>query len=381
MSDLQILLVGEDNEFTSLVTELLGHDRKITDSSAANLKKAMEKIEPDAVVVLPTQDSPVEWIQGIVRDYPQTSVIYLHDQQDFQLIREVVRAGAADYLVIPDELNLLVERLSQISTTASQKKSGSLGAADGFKRGRGKVLSFYSGSGGSGRTFLSTAFAQTLKLESTAQVLFIDLNLQYGGAETYLGMETNRSIVDLSPVIQELNENHIRNVTEKEVFSNLELLISPRDAEAAESINEEYITKVVRVCRRCFDFVIIDLPTHIDEKTFAALEESDRIYYVMKLDTPSIRVLRNVEELYKRLNLHPEEKMELVLNETGKENELTSKDLSRFVPYPIAAEIRKDIKGVQQSVNQGHPVRKEANEKKLIPAAKDIQKWVSTILK
>lgn len=379
--ELKVLLVGDDTEMLeSIKSDLLEFpNHKRVSFSDAN--KELERSETDVVIILASEDFPIEGIQSIARNFPDTAVLYLHNRQDFQLVRDVIRAGADDYLVIPDELNLLPDRLHSISATFKKRKNDQTDSSTGFKRGRGKVISFHSGNGGTGKTFLSTAFAQTLKLESTAQVIFIDLNLQYGGAETFLGIDTNRSLIDLSPVIQELNENHIRNVTEKEAHSKLELLISPRDAEAAETINGNYITKVIRACKRSFDFVIIDLPTYMDENTFAALEESDRIYYVMKVDTPSIRILRSVEELYKRLNLSLEGKLELVLNETGRENELSNKDLSGFIQWPIAAKIRRDIKGVQAAVNQGTAIRKEPNEKKLIPAAKDIQKWVSTLLK
>lgn len=379
--DLRILLVGNDSEFMETVKSYLKEYPNTRQIAYLEAKKELERNESDVVIILANEDFPIEGIQSISKDFPSTAVLYLHERQDFQLVRDVIRAGATDYLVIPDELNLINDRLNSIFTAVQARKNNQNDSSVGFKRGRGKVISFYSGSGGTGKTFVSTTFAQTLKLESTAQVIFIDLNLQYGGAETFLGIDTNRSLIDLSPVIHELNENHIRNVTEKEQYSKLELLVSPRDAEAAEQINESYIIKLIRACRRSFDFVVIDLPVHMDEKTFAALEESDRIYYVMKLDTPSIRILRNVEDLYKRLNLSPDGKFELVLNEMGRENELTNKDLTQFVQFPVAAKIRRDIKGVQAAVNQGKPVRKESNEKKLIPAAKDIQKWVSTILK
>lgn len=189
------------------------------------------------------------------------------------------------------------------------------------------------------------------------------MNLQFGGAETFLGTETTRSLIDLKSVIHEINENHIRNVTEKEPHSKLELLISPRDAELAEHIDEEYIIRLLRACRRSYDFIIIDLPSVMDENTYTVLEESDRIFYVMSLDTPSIRVFKYVDEVFNRLGVQTNERLEIIINEVGRENELTKKDLERFIDYPITAQIRRDIKGVQAAVNQGQPIRKEPKEK------------------
>lgn len=159
------------------------------------------------------------------------------------------------------------------------------------------------------------------------------------------------------------------------------MLISPRDAELAESVDGEFITRLLRACRRTYDFIIIDLPSTIDESTYAALVEADRIYYPITMDTPSIRLLKSVEDLFQRLGIATEDRFEFVINKKGRENELTKKDLERFVSYPVAAEIRRDIKGVQAAINKGNPIRTQPKEKKMILAAKDIHKWVHSMLK
>ncbi len=382
--ELSLLVIGdEDNSIYTAIKDILSEYPKFTLVSTSRVIQQLEDGEHiDIALVLNRQEAPViEVIQKIKRTSPETLVMFLNSIQDFQLVREVLRAGALDYLVIPDEINLLSERLQTLKEmTKTNKASGAVNSSI-FSRGRGEVLAFYSGKGGSGTTFISSAFAQTLKLDSTAEVILLDLNLQYGGIETYLGIETNRSLADLKPVIQEINDSHIRNVTEKEKFSRLEVLLSPRDTEVAESIDEDYVQRLIRACKRSFDFVIIDIPSYIDIASFAAIEEADKIFYVITPDTPSIRVFKSVEELFKRLGIHLDERMEIIINKTGKDSELNGKDLSRFIQYPIAAEIKKDIKGVLHSINKGEPIRKEAKEKRLPAVAKDVQKWVAGLLK
>lgn len=376
---LNLLIVGEENDLYESIKEVL-QDLEMVLISPYKLKTEIQRYDPDLVLILHNaENSPIDTLHLIQNEFSDLNVIYVHYQQDFQLLREIIRVGAADFLVIPDETNLLTERIQTLARK-EERKANQVNVG-GFRRGRGQVIGFYSGKGGSGKTFLSTAFAQTLKLESTAQVIYIDLNLQYGGAETFLGIETTRSLIDLKSVIHEINENHIRNVTEKEPHSKLELLISPRDAELAEHIDEEYIIRLLRACRRSYDFIIIDLPSVMDENTYTVLEESDRIFYVMSLDTPSIRVFKYVDEVFNRLGVQTNERLEIIINEVGRENELTKKDLERFIDYPITAQIRRDIKGVQAAVNQGQPIRKEPKEKKLVLAAKDVQKWVTSMLK
>jgi pilus assembly protein CpaE len=378
----QIFLIGEENDLSKTIIELLNTSYEVIYIPEESWSTELRKYEP-SVVVFYQGDSNIPVtikIKELRRDFPDSAAIYVHTEQDFELLRETTRAGVEDFILIPEEEPSIKERINFI-LQQTQTKSETAVSSGNYKRGKGQIFAFYSGKGGSGKTMLSTAFAQTLKLESTAQVIHIDFNLQYGGSETYLGIESNRSLIDLLPVINEINEHHLKNISETETYSKLEVLVSPRDAEMAEKIDEDFVIRLLRACKRCYDFIIIDLPSTMDVKTYTALEEADRVYYVMTLDTPAIRVLKHVEDLLKRLGPQTLEQMELVVNFTGRENELTKKDLERFVDLQVTAEIRRDIKGVQSAVNQGQPLRKEIKEKKLTAPAKDIQKWVTSMLK
>ncbi|RDI37939.1 AAA family ATPase [Falsibacillus pallidus] len=377
----QLFLVGEDNELNQSLVETLNPSFEVIYIPHHSWANELRKYEPIIVLFYQGENqSPVESIKELGLDFPNASSLYVHSEEDFDLLREATRAGAEDFIVFPDERDVIEERINQLFQQ-HQTRSEAAVSSGTYKRGNGKIFAFYSGKGGAGKTLLSTAFAQTLKFESTAQVIHIDFNLQYGGSETYLGIESNRSLIDLLPVINELNEHHIKNISEHESHSKLEVLVSPRDAEMAEKIDEDFVIRLLRACKRSYDFIIIDLPSTIDVKTYTALEEADHIYYVMTLDTPAIRVLKHVEDLLNRLGVHTQNRMELVINFTGRENELTKKDIEKFVDIPISTEIRRDIKGVQAAINQGEPLRKGIKEKKLTAPAKDIQKWVTAMLK
>lgn len=323
----------------------------------------------------------MENIQFIKTASPSTLVIFIAKTSDFTLLRSITKAGATEFFVFPEEQGVFAAKLPTIIKNYELNKDNQDTTFSTFVRGSGQIISFFSGSGGTGKTVLASTFAQTLKLESTAEVILIDLNLQFGGIETVISINSNRSIADLAPVIRELNEGHIRNVSQTESFSKMDVLISPCDAEVAETLSEDFITKLLRTCRRSFDFVIIDLPSFINNQVVTALEESDKIYYVLVPDTPSLKVLKQFEELSIRLGIELKSRMSIILNHVGKENEVQEKDLKDIVRFPIEAKIRRDIKGLQPFVNKGEPVRKMAKERRLIPFAKDIRKWAHSVLK
>ncbi|MBY7142340.1 AAA family ATPase [Virgibacillus sp. NKC19-3] len=371
-----IYVVGDNEELIASIQEQMKDTFQLHSVTITELKKHHAQI---ILIVNSESNSAVENAQLVLADFPTASIICVNDEENFEVLRGLIRLGISDYYIFPGEEILFMEKLNTLAKEAASLYEREMDSGS-FKKGGGKVFAFYSGSGGVGKTLMSTTFAQTLKLESTANVLYIDLNLQYGGSETYLGLEGNRSMVDLIPVIDELSEHHIRNVAETVEHSNLQALLSPSDAEMAEKISDEFILRLLRASKRNYDFIIIDLPSWVDERVYAALEEADKIYYVMNIDTIAIRVLKNVESLFHRLGIVTEDRLELVMNFKGRDKELNKKDMERFITYTIAAEIRRD-KGIQQYINQGEPLRKEAKEKKMTAVAKDVHKWVHSMLK
>ncbi|MCM3719811.1 AAA family ATPase [Fictibacillus phosphorivorans] len=376
LQERKLLIVSDNSELSDQIHFISEQFIKVETVNSHEVLKELDRLAPDIIIIIKTDDSTVELVQSIHAEN-SSPILLLTESQDFILLRDVIRAGAIDYFVIPDEISLFEKRLQAIikrlETNETDVKEGYNAS---FKRGRGQVISFYSAKGGSGKTFVATSFAQTLKLESTAQVLLIDLNLQFGGIETYLSIESTRSLIDLNPVIEELNESHIQNVSEKESHSKLEILLSPKDAEIAESVTQGFVSKLIRACRRSYDFIILDLPSYVDDKTYIALEESDVINYILNLDTPSLRAFKDAEVLFQRLGIDVNERLQIIVNKTGKENEVTLKDIKDIVTVPVVTDIRYDKKTVQPMINQGLPLQKKPNEKKLPHPAKDIRKWV-----
>lgn len=379
-ADMKILLVGDEEQSKSHLRGILNSFEKVDLISYRDLKTELDRLAPDLIFLIESDnESSADAIEYIHAINPMAPVVFIAFSQNFDVLKSVMRAGIIDFFILPDENAMLYGRLDSIIQMVHQRKKQLMETAvssQSFKRGRGKIYSFYSGKGGSGKTLISSAFAQTLKFESTAQVIFIDLNLQYGGAESLLSITSNRSFADLMPVIDELNESHIRNVSQVEKLSKLEVLLSPRDAEVAELLPEGFVARLLRTCRRSYDFVVVDLPVAMNVHSYAALEESDKIFYVLNLDTPSINTLKQVEGLFQRLGIETEGRMEVLINGVGKESEIKPSDIKNIISYPIAAKLPRDFKGVQAHINKSEPFRKEPNEKKLIPFAKGIRKWV-----
>ncbi|MFE8703867.1 AAA family ATPase [Cytobacillus sp. FJAT-54145] len=379
--NLKVLLVSDDEVIHNQILNALTGSYTVQLISTRDVVREVNRDDQDIVIfVQPETDIAVESIQYIKSVSPSTLVIFIAKGSDFTQLRNITKAGATEFFVYPDEHSLFISRVPTIFQNYESNKKKKEDTFSVFTKGRGQIYSLFSGAGGSGKSNLASTLAQTIKLETTAEVILIDLNLQFGGIETLFSIHSNRSIADLTPVINELNESHIRNVSQKLEGSKLEVLISPCDAEAAERINEEFIAKLLRTCRRSFDFVIVDLPSYMNSQVLTALEESDQIFYILTPDTPALKVLKQFEELAVRLGIELPSRTSVILNKVGKDNEVQDKDLKNVLRFPIAATVRFDKKGLQPFLNKGEPVRKTAKERRLIPFAKDVRKWGLSVL-
>nr|WP_295975109.1 AAA family ATPase [uncultured Bacillus sp.] len=381
-SNLKILLVSDDEVIHNQILNAISESYTLQLIDSREVVREVNRDFQDIVIfVQPENDIAVESIQYIKSVSPATLVLFIAKGSDFTQLRNIIKAGASEFFVYPEEFSLFLNRIPAIFQNYEVNKSKKEDSINSFTRGRGQIFSLYSGNGGSGKSSLAATLAQTIKIETTAEVILIDLNLQFGGIETLLSIQSNRSIADLTPVMNELNESHIRNVSQKIDSSKLDVLISPCDAEAAETITEEFIAKLLRTCRRSFDFVIVDLPSYINNHVVTALEESDRIFYILTLDTPSLKVLKQFEDLSIRLGIELPSRTSIILNKIGKNNEIQERDLKNLLRFPIASSVRLDDKGLQPYVNKGEPVRKMVKERRLIPFAKDVRKWGLSVLK
>jgi pilus assembly protein CpaE len=198
--------------------------------------------------------------------------------------------------------------------------------------------------------------------------------------ETYLNVNSGRSIFDLTPVLHELNDNHIRNVTVVEPLSQVEVLMSPADAEIAEQVTEEHVERILRVARLYYDYILVDLPTEMTHLTYTALEESDWMYYVLTPDVLSMKIMSHVLDLFSKIGVDPEGRLKIVLNRVGKETELGIKDVQQHFPYQIIGELHEDVKTIQQAINRGQPLRSARREKGLPVFARDVQKLAKYLL-
>ena len=376
-SDIKVLIVTEEAPIAFDLQERLNHQfPNISHIFASEVRLEISRIQPDIVLLHEGADGiGMQLIPYILREVTHVEIIYLTESKDLIRIRDASRVGAFDVLFFPDEINAIEDVLSRAVKALKTNH-----ASDLDTWGRGQVMAFYSGKGGSGKSLVSSTLAQSLQLDFGSSVLLIDLNFQYGGIETFLQLEGNRNLYDLTPVLNELNDNHIRSVTVVEPYSQAEVLVSPADLEVSEQITEEHVERLLRTARLYYDYILVDLPSEMTNMTYTTLQEADKIYYLLTPDALSLRIFNRVLGAFNMVGIDPADRLELLLNRVHRDSEIGKKEIRQRFTFEISGTFRDDYKKVDQAVNRGNPLRTAPNERNISLFAKDVKKFARVLL-
>jgi pilus assembly protein CpaE len=227
-----------------------------------------------------------------------------------------------------------------------------------------KVIVVISPKGGSGKTAISSNLAVALAQRSPGRVVAVDLDVQFGDLESALSLAAERNLAQLARGSQ-IDATTVKlSLTPSE--HGLFVLAGARDPVDAESIGHAHISAVIPVLSQNFDYVVVDTPAGLDERTLAAIECATDLLLVSSLDVTSIRSLRKAVDTLDQLGMKAQR--QLVLNRADANVGLNPSDAEDAIGMKISCSI-PSTRDVPLSLNLGIPVvvsdRKSAVAKQL----------------
>ncbi|MFZ2958069.1 MAG: cyclic nucleotide-binding domain-containing protein [Candidatus Ozemobacteraceae bacterium] len=162
-----------------------------------------------------------------------------------------------------------------------------VGALPGASSKQGKVITVASPRNAAGKTTFAITAAHLLSKETTSRVLFIDLDLAFADATYFLGVHTVRTILEFSQIAR--GEISDFDTLRKHLVHNSETLYTlaaPVNIIDGEKLNESDLVQIVQVCRRFFDFIVLDTDSRIDNILLSALDLADRVFFMVDSRDP-----------------------------------------------------------------------------------------------
>ena len=174
---------------------------------------------------------------------------------------------------------------------------------------RGKIVCFYGGKGGVGKTTTLLSLAGTLS-KLNKKVLIVDLDLTNGAIAISLNREANKTIFNF---VEDYINNKYNDLDKyiTKYDENISFVASPKDPRYASRIDVKYIDILLEKSVYNHDVVLIDTPSILNEISVYSLDKSDVGYLLRTNDCVSLKNIKNIVNLFIENNL---DKYKIILN-------------------------------------------------------------------
>jgi len=330
--------------------------------SPARLTTLADDAVPDVLVVDQprAEEGDLDQLERLGHLFPQMAFIVLSGDLSQEFLLRAMRAGVREVLPASPQPAAMTQALDRIA-----EKLGNQGGANG------KVLAFISCKGGSGSTFLATNLAYALSAGGTKRVALIDMNLQFGDASLFVSdIKPLATLSDVATQIHRLDPSFLAS-SMVSVTPNYSVLAAPSDPAHASDVKPEHIDAIVKLARRQYDFIVLDVGRSLDPVSIRALDHADTIYPVLQMTLPYIRDGKRLLTVFRNLD-YGKDKVELIVNRHDKNSDIRLKDLEEAFDTPILRTMPNHYDAAAKSVNQGVPITRLVPESPLSVALHDM---------
>lgn len=353
MEKINVVILSDDLDLRIDIKNLLQDNRfAISGYSGygAEAKTKIINLFPEIVLCAVRGDAD-ENVFGFVQDVLSTvhgsMMVLATDNISVELVNRAAGYGIRKVIPFSD---ITAEQFSdELQQVFELEKQRSLDTNEG-KKTRCKVLGFFSGKGGTGKTTVAVNTAVALA-KAGKRVMLVDLDLQFGDVAISLDTDFKYSIVDL---VQDRGGITIENINSfaMDHSSGMRVLCAPKSSEFAEYVQTAHVEKIIDIMRPYYEYVILDMGTSFSEVTITACESCAEIYMVYNTDILS---LKNAKMCYDILDqLHQKDKLQFIINKYEK-GTIKPADFSKMFGTDIYYVIPYDGKAAISSVNKGMP--------------------------
>ncbi|MFD2365564.1 CpaE family protein [Pseudoduganella sp. GCM10020061] len=363
---MKIALVSPSRQNLDEMAQVLkAHSPVLLQGGKTRMREIVETEGPDIMIVegMCCDIAELAHVEYITTHFPRTAVVLVCASATPEFLINSMRAGVREVLtspVTPPALFAAVERIGAKVVAVAKSHN-----AD--------VLAFLPCKGGSGATFLATNLGA--QLAETRSVMLIDLNLQFGDALSFVYDSAPAStIADVAREIDRLDASFLTASAVK-ISDNFSILAAPEDPAQAIEIKPEHVDAIIELAALHFDYVLLDLPRHIDTIGVKALDRATKLYPVLQASLPAIRNTKKILAVFKTLG-YQADKLELIINRFERTGEIGIPEIERSLgKYPIHT-VPNSYKQVNAAINHGDPLLVSARSN---PVSKNLAEFARSI--
>jgi pilus assembly protein CpaE len=365
---IKVLIVDDIPETRDHLSKLLSFEEGIDVAGDAGsgeeaITKAME-LRPDIVVMdinMPGMDG-IAAAEIISQRLPTSPIIMMSVHGEAEQLKRSISAGAREFLVKPfsaDEFSTSIRQVYERELVRREQVASAMPAApmaaplDAADLGEHQVIGVFSPKGGAGRTTIATNLALALQRETNGRVCLVDANLQFGDVGVLLNLNPkNRSMLDA--VDGGEPDRDITNSVVIDHSTGIRVLLAPPSPEGADLVTPAYLRRMVDFLRESHDFVVVDLPSALNDHSLAIMDAADQIVVLTALEITTIKNVRLFLEVADQLE-YDRSKIRLVVNRSDSAQGIRIADVEASIRRSIDGTIVSDGRLAVLAVNRGVP--------------------------
>src|SRR6059058_68612 len=289
-------------------------------------------------------DGVAAMVDHAVKHRPDRPVVVMSEASPNGFLRQAFEAGADDVITLPQSSDQVAFTLQKV--IARRKGLAMPGKA------AAPLIAVLGPKGGTGKTLVATNLAVALA-QRDANVVLVDLDLQFGDIGLALGLSPERTMYDLMKAGQPFDHEKLDRHLMKH-SSGVKVLIAPTRPDQASAVSIEFLRDIYASLRTMCDAVIVDTPPGFTPEVIDTIDVSTEVCMVGMLDSLS---LKNTKLGLETLDLmgYDTDHVSLVLNRADSRVGITPDDVSTIVGLFPEVSIPSDRK-LRCSVNEGTPL-------------------------
>lgn len=363
---LRLIIIDSDRRMRVAVRQHLGDRGTRVIGEADDLKtgsRLVRGLQPDVVIMElpPNASETVDAIKQIKDELPDTVIILSSPESSPQLIMNCIRAGAQEFISRPIEGSELDRAMEHARKLAERRMTAS--------RKRGTVLSIFASKGGVGATSMVTNLGVALCEQVDASVVLVDLSFHMGDLGLMFDQPPKYGLTDAFHN-GALDESKLRSIVATH-SSGAHLLTLVTSPEMSDDVTSDHVIELIGTLSTMYDYVLVDIGRHLDDRTVEVLELSDAIIVMAALDIPTIRNVSRYLDIFERLEIDPG-KTHLVVNRFHKRSRVNLKDIEQALGVETFWAIPNDYDAMSLAIDQGIPAVIESPKSKVAQSYKDL---------
>jgi pilus assembly protein CpaE len=359
-----VVVIGVDSRSMGQIRETLGAEATLP-AQATKYEDALavvRKLRPDVVIAGFDQDyeEAIRLAPQLLAENGRVQLVALSAHADSDRIRAAMRAGYREFVVLPDDAELLRQAVHEAIYQ------------EGGDEDHGEVVTIWGSKGGAGATFLAVNLAA--ELSPVHRVCVVDLDFSMGDVAAFLDINPAQTMSDLLRNLHKIDERMLAGHVVVHP-SKIHALVQPTDLEQREEIKGDTMMRILSTVARSYQYCLVDCGSRLDEPALTAATVADRILLVSSPDVPGIKNTWRRLQLLEKLGIE-KSRIHVILTRWDKRDAPFSlanveQNLSRKVDATVAFD-----RAAARAVNEGKLLR---DVDKKCAAARDIESLVGLV--